>query len=365
MTRHHICSVSQRVQTHETGPEPATVEGSSSHPPSNRHLGLDLGRLVAAFFVVAIHAGPGIEAPGFSGEVFNQAARFAVPFFCCVSGFLFARSCRRDPSIQTLWRYERRILSLHVFWSAIYFLNPSIIAIQAVGRSAAYRERWENLIADPVKLLLEGTALHLWFLMALATSLLLVWLLNRRSALPAVLVGAALFVLATLTEAYPQFGLSMNLGLDPRDGPLFGMVFVALGYLTGWTEFEPDRRLAWSCFLGGALLHTVEIARLYLEFGASPFGYNFVFGTLFFGYGAFLLAIVWKPSGRLLRLAPLGPLATGIYCVHVLFVAKSDFFDVFFPEALWGFIRTVLVFFLALLASMLIARIPLLKRFVT
>lgn len=350
----------------QTDPKPVSLSVPESvDKKRNRHAGLDLGRLVAAFFVVAIHAGPGVEAPGYSGEIFNQMARFAVPFFFCVSGFLFARSCRHDPSIRTLWRYEKRVLSLYGFWSVVYFLNPSITAVQSVGWSEAYRLRWDSLIADPVKLLFEGTALHLWFLMALATSLLLVWLVNRRTPLPAVIFGGVLFVMALLAEVYPNLGPSWDLGLDPRDGPFFSMVFVALGYLTGWTDFKPDRRLAWSCFLGGALLHGLEIIRLQLEFGASPFGFNFVFGTLFYGYGAFLLAINWEPPSHLNRFSYLGPLATGIYCVHVLFVAKVDLFDVFVPESMWGFVRTILVFLLALLTSVILARVRPLKRFVT
>ncbi len=365
MTRSDISSESLRVQSTDPKPDPTNAAPPAAHLPKNRHAGLDLGRLVAAFFVVAIHAGPGVEALGLSGEIFNQAARFAVPFFFCVSGFLFARSYRHRPTIHTLWRYERRILSLFGFWSLVYFLNPSITAIQAVGWADAYRDRWENLIADPIKLLFEGTALHLWFLMALATGLFLVWLVNRKSPVPAVILGGLLFGLAVLVAVYPNLNLAINLGLNPRDGPFFGMVFIALGYFTGWTDFKPDRKLAWLCFLGGALLHSIEIIRLYLQYGASPFGYNFVLGTLFFGFGAFLLAIAWEPSARLRRFAPLGPLATGIYCVHVLFVAKADFFDVFFPESLWGFVRTILVFLLALITSMALARIPLMKRFVT
>jgi len=353
------------VQENDSMPSPTNLDLPTNQSSRQRHLGLDLGRLVAAFFVVAIHAGPGAEAPGFSGEIFNQAARFAVPFFFCISGFLFAKSCLHDPSIRTLWRYEWRVLSLHLFWSIVYFLNPSVTAVQAIGLSASYRERWEALIADPLNLLLKGTALHLWFLPSLAMGLLILWLVNRRSPVPGVIVGVMLFLAALFAGPYRGWGFSLDLGINPRDGPFFGTIFIALGFLAGWTRFEPDRRLAWICFLGGALLHGLEITRLHLQFGASPFGYNFVLGTLFFGYGAFLLALTWKPSDRCTSLARLGPLATGIYCAHVLFVAKADFFDVFFPEPWWGFIRTILVFLLALLTSLAFSRIPKLKRFFT
>jgi surface polysaccharide O-acyltransferase-like enzyme len=314
---------------------------------------------------VAIHAGPGSEAPGYSGEVLNQMARFAVPFFFCVSGFLFARSCQHDSSVRTLWRYEKRIVSLHLFWSVFYFLNPSVTAVQALGWFESYRVRWQNLIADPLALLLESTALHLWFLSSLIISLPLIWLVNRRSPLPGVFLGAALFIVALLAGPYRGSPITIELGFNPRNGPLFSMVFIALGFLTGSASLVPGRRLAWSLFLLGGALQAFELIRLHLEFGASPFGFNFVGGTLLFGYGAFLLAINSHPSDRFRNLARLGPLATGIYCVHVFFVKKVDFFDVFFPEAWWGFVRTVLVFALALLASMVLAKIPPLKRFVT
>ncbi len=365
MTRDLICSESLRVQPKNRKPDSDPTAGLEKHSPQKRHLGLDIGRLVAAFFVVAIHAGPGVEAPGVSGEIFNQAARFAVPFFFCVSGFLFSRSCRKDFSIRTLWRYEWRVLSLFLFWSVVFFLNPSITATTALGWGRAYSERWDNLISDPIEVLLQGTALHLWFLPSLAMGLLIVWLLNRRSPVPGVIIGVLLFLCALSAELYHPFGVSFSLGMDPRDGPFFGTVFVALGFITGWSQFSPAPKLAWICFLGGAALQAIEVIRFHIEMGASPFGFNFVFGTLFFGYGAFLLALTWHPSDRLSRLGRLGLYATGIYCVHVLFVAKADFFDVFFPQAWWGFIRTILVFLLALLSSMVLAKIPPLKRYVS
>ncbi|MEZ5275618.1 MAG: acyltransferase [Opitutaceae bacterium] len=345
--------------------EAGSSEQPSSRPAKERHLGLDFGRLTAAFFVVAIHAGPGTEAPGFSGELLNQAARFAVPFFFCVSGWLFARSYRHAATWHTLWRYEWRILSLFLFWSAVYFLNPSIAAIQEFGWFESYRERWHFLTASPVQLMLNGTALHLWYLVSLAMGLFLVWLVNRRTAIPGVLLGSLLYLIALAAGPYHGSVLSIDLGLNPRDGPFFSTIFVALGFLTGWIGFKPGRRMAWLCFAAGAIVHGLEITRFYLLFHASPFGYNFVIGTLFFGYGAFLLAISWEPSGLLDGLARLGPLATGIYCVHVLFVKKMDFFDVFFPSEWWGFARTILVFVVALLASMFAAKLPPFKRFVT
>ena len=120
-------------------------------------------------------------------------------------------------------------------------------AVQALGWFESYRVRWQELIANPLDLLLESTALHLWFLVSLIISLPIIWLVNRRSAIPGVIVGAGLFIIALLAGPYRGSLVSIELGFNPRNGPFFGMIFIALTFVfaTLYVVFrERERRRA-------------------------------------------------------------------------------------------------------------------------
>ena len=99
-------------------------------------------------------------------------ARATIPFFFILSGFFLGGKILDAPekAISIAFKYTWKLGALFLFWSAIYALaNP-------------YRS-WTLLTENPVRLIFEGTQIHLWFLASLILTVWLfaLWPLARKS----------------------------------------------------------------------------------------------------------------------------------------------------------------------------------------
>lgn len=110
---------------------------------------IDLMRLLAAYFVVVIHA-TGAVTPG--SALLTSLARFSVPLFVIISGYFMLR---RPPEDRALANRILRLLALMLFWSAIYYLYFRLCGQPYAGLRAAA----VYLLTQPV---------HLWYLYAAA-----------------------------------------------------------------------------------------------------------------------------------------------------------------------------------------------------
>lgn len=110
---------------------------------------IDLMRLLAAYFVVVIHA-TGAVTPG--SALLTSLARFSVPLFVIISGYFMLR---RPPEGRALANRILRLLALMLFWSAIYYLYFRLCGQPYAGLRAAA----VYLLTQPV---------HLWYLYAAA-----------------------------------------------------------------------------------------------------------------------------------------------------------------------------------------------------
>lgn len=89
---------------------------------------LDVFKLVAAFFVVGIHAWP---LPDLNSNVvlFQGIGRFAVPFFLLTSGFLLHKKLKnmvdtKEKKTYT-WQYIKRLFQFYAAWWLVYlWLTP-------------------------------------------------------------------------------------------------------------------------------------------------------------------------------------------------------------------------------------------------
>lgn len=110
---------------------------------------IDLMRLLAAYFVVVIHA-TGAVTPG--SALLTSLARFSVPLFVIISGYFMLR---RPPEGRALANRILRLLALMLFWSAIYYLYFRLCGQPYAGLRAAA----VYLLTQPI---------HLWYLYAAA-----------------------------------------------------------------------------------------------------------------------------------------------------------------------------------------------------
>jgi serine/alanine racemase len=84
--------------------------------------GIDLFKLVMAFFVVAIHAGLFTDLDGGLAFITIQVfARMGVPFFFVASGFFFSKGLARRKGGESAYvlGYARKLLGLFAFWAAL------------------------------------------------------------------------------------------------------------------------------------------------------------------------------------------------------------------------------------------------------
>ena len=215
-----------------------------------RNYSIDAFRVIANVAVIVIHTAPFLAVvfpPGvrLCGEMLNQSARFAVPFFFLAAGYFFAVSVGNGAApLPLALKLVRRLAGFFLFWSSVYVLLP--IGQYAKAPELGYGHAVQVLAGRVVSLhfLINGTEIHLWFLPALGCSLLLLGAacqLGLERAL--LLLGAAMYLFGLITGAYATTPLGWDLGLNPRNGPIYGTVFVGVR-LSHATVGRADHRAA-------------------------------------------------------------------------------------------------------------------------
>lgn len=292
---------------------------------------MDLLRVVALAAVVAIHSMPFESSTARIGPdwnlatVVNQLCRFAVPYFFVISGFFWAGKIEKQ---QGVWpptlKTARRILFLFAAWSVIYVLVVNPVAELAHGPFGPLLRMWSNLksaLYHPVDTLFEGTAIHLWFLMALLWCLFLGAALVS-CGLTALLVplGIALYAIGLLGKPYADSPFGIQVDFNFRNGPFFGLLF----FVTGFVLHKRGPRESWF-YLGwllvgiGGALHFAELWAIHRWWGTTLMQ-DYLIGTYFAGLGVSMVALA-RPGGKALPLVSLlGPLALGAYVSHYVFI---------------------------------------------
>jgi len=138
---------------------------------------VDVFKLLAITAVIAIHTEPFRgSASGESnlyqylGVLINQLSRFAVPFFFVISGYFWGTKIKGSVSVASVSiSIAKRICLIFAAWSVIYALPYNISSIFEHGLLGSITVAYCNLInlsKDPVTLMMQGTKVHLWFLIA-------------------------------------------------------------------------------------------------------------------------------------------------------------------------------------------------------
>jgi len=97
----------------------------------------------------------------------NILVRAAVPLFFILAGEHLGPRLLRDRAPGTGPRYMRRLATLFVGASLLYWLLDLAKLARRQGLGPAFGTLLAQASQDPVQLLFSGARMHLWFLMAL------------------------------------------------------------------------------------------------------------------------------------------------------------------------------------------------------
>lgn len=322
-----------------TSPPAATAILSAEKP---RHAGIDLFRWFAFIAVVCIHTA---TMGGDVSMMAGRLSRWAVPLFFMASGY-FIGARIDDPGV--IWRSTKRIAPLFIVWVLVYLV---------------VRDSWPETVKQWQDLLINGgSGFHLWYLPSLLSCIAVLALLRRRLDWPVVLgIAGAVFIGGLAFGSYSGL-LDLNQRVwNPRNGPIFGLIFVTLG---AWLAVnKPVVPLRWAALAFAVFLITDVAERLWLA-TTGPTYIDFTVSSLFVGAAAFLTARAWdgEPFARW-NLDILGRYSFGMYAMHMLFLygIHKHFHPKGPTEWAWTVLATVA---LSTLTTLALSRVPVVKRYV-
>lgn len=338
--------------------------------------GVDVLRTVAMIAVIAIHTAPfQIQSSPIGSTldlatVINQVARFAVPFFFVLSGYFWSQKFKDESEIyEPTVKAVKRIAFIFVAWSAIYLLPMNFFDAFTYGAFELIKQGYWNLVnaaSRPLVTLMQGTKVHLWFLVGLLCSLFIsALLLRHKLERVLVVVAVAFYSVGLAGKAYSDTPLGIRADFDFRDGPFFALIFFVTGY------FLQRRRPsdAWfpiglSIAIFGMFLHFAELLMLRSYWGTTM-NQDYVMGTYFFGIGVALIALSNTKYLNFCRVASIGRVVLGIYASHFIFVEILRPLDnKFAGNGIWDVWYVFAVFVLSYALVSMFSRFHLTRRLV-
>lgn len=335
---------------------------------------IDALRFVAFVAVVVLHV-VWIETRTLDAHgLVTSATRFAVPVFFIVSGYLIGRSDRGAGAV--IAGAFRRFLPLFLFWEIVYnVVNVWVLSLDYPPPPSNVGElmRWVAVTVYG-----GGVAFHLWFLVWLGVSTVVVVGLLRAGrkvawagAIALFLVGLAIGPYGEFTGAIDHVGFLTNrpLSFTARNGPFFGPLFLMIGHAFAKGSIRVPVSASIAAILCGLAMQTGEGVFISQHGQKAVANYDILAGTPLFAVGVFLLFAEFPANAARRVLAKFGRLSLGMYCLHALFAIPYVVHHS--PEMraqtpLWVLLSVAAVIVTASAGSaFLMARVPGLRRFVT
>ena len=334
----------------------------------NRIESVDVFRFFAITAVIIIHTKP-FDQQNLDGlYVFiNVLARFGVPFFFVISGYFWGTKIRQSGAIVSVSTgMAKKISIMLIAWSIFYILPDNIGDMFNVTPLQYLKEIDLNLkfiSHNPKWVLMNGTKLHLWFLVALLYSLgISAMLVQKKRIKTLIAISIALYLLGVLAKAYSATPIGIHVHFNTINGPFFGTVFFVSGYLL--SGLKPNRnwfKVGLSLLILGYVMHFSEIYFLEKWYGVNPIQ-DYVLGTYFIGVGVAMISL--SNVFRNITLSRIGRLTLGIYAIHFVFVDSLSPIAPSFGPFFRNFGYPILVLLLSVVFASLLSMGKLTRRFV-
>lgn len=341
---------------------------------------IDYVKCFAIFFVVTIHSNTvkGVELGTVNGDevnfIINTIARFAVPFFFVVSGYLFVQKLNKiqlshpeavfKRQTQYVRKYIVKLVKLYVAWFAFYFLFELVLRfIETEKNGTALKNMFTDYIGNfdwwnAIYLGSRWPEYHLWFLPALIWAIVLLYVFMQVRLMRVVLVVSLGFNLFGLFGQ--SYSFIYDVSLNTRDTLFFALFYVMLGGIAA--KYEPavtafakkiPTRIAIICLASLFIMQVLEgFITLQVFDGKAE---NYFLSTIPLVLFLFLLVLQHSQVGKGTLFAKIGANAVGIYVSHV-FIMESirimmQRLDLVSVEhtVLWKIVLTPMVFIIAYL----------------
>lgn len=277
-------------------------------------------------------------------------ARSIIPFFFILSGFFLGGKMIDAPvqAISIAHKYTWKLGALFLFWCAIYALaNPYRSLIL--------------LTENPVRLIFEGTQVHLWFLVSL---FLTVWLFAlwpmTRKPVTFLALGGILFVIGLLGGPYRFSALGLDLHFNTRDGIFFSTIFFGIGAWFHSSRPNVSKATAMWIYIAGIAAFSIESFILWSQFRLSPLYNDYLLGSIPYGIGLFLIAYRFEANSLDKLVAPFSIYVLGMYVSHMLVIdlLLRPVHKLFSP-VLWQLTGPILLCLMTLAITWFVGRTPL------
>ncbi|KAA8602937.1 acyltransferase family protein [Vibrio cyclitrophicus] len=297
---------------------------SVQHTPAQRIASIELGRVIAILAVIGLHGQMALtywqinEVP-WIGYVLNQAARFAVPLFFLISGYLIQPKLTASPWT-TFINYSKPLLKVWLVWSIICLVMPfNLSKVEELGYLGERQGYWGFLMNTPLNSFLEGGLVHLWFLPALMFAVLIIALMVEMKLDKLLLPTAILlYVYGVLAGNYTSL-TDLSAPFFTRNGPFFSTLMVTLGFLIRQHQWKVSSTKALGFLAIGMFIHFAEAAWL-TNFDVGFNMNDFLFGTTLWGVGVFMWLLANPNIGNYAWVRSISNRMLGIYVSHLLVI---------------------------------------------
>ena len=295
---------------------------------NTQYKGIDILKFIMALFVVILHTHPLYKInDGLNFLTADVMARTAVPFFFAVTGFLLQKKIGSENAStrEVVGRYMRKIISLYFIWTIIYL--PIIICDKILDSEESLIYCLFTVVRD---FLFVGSYSHLWYLLATAIGVALVYGLKKCVGERATgIILIVLFAAGLLTQSY--FGLLRNtvdaggvlwqimkavkkVMVTCRNGIFFGGFFIYMGTWIAQNKISIKRWIAVVGLVVSLLLFYAEASYL-IRIGSvrEQDMYMMLIPSAFF-LTVLAIQIPVKSDTVLLR-----KMSMNIYYVHLIF----------------------------------------------
>lgn len=277
--------------------------------------------------------------------------RWLIPYFFILSGYLLGGKILREPNqiMPIAKSYTKKLALIFLFWCLIYTIEDP-------------RYVFDFARSQPINFLLQGSKIHLWYLVSL---ILTVWVYalwpSEKKSTTFLIFGLVLFFLGLLGGSYKQTPFGFDLGFSTRNGIFCSTLFFAMGVWIYQKQPHVSKSEALGIALIGLTMFTIEA--FLLKSAIDMRTHDFLLGSAPFGLGMFLFALNGQEHQYDRIVGKYGKYVLGIYVCHFLFIPLWQPLGVYFSSDVWPFVFPVLVFITSLLVVMMLSRTPL-KRFV-